>query len=190
MLEKYQQIPFWQKLLAVLGVLIIVVFLYYNYSHKPKEEEISRLERQLNNLLVENTEARKMENELPNLEANIQQLEFTLRHLTEILPTDREIDTFLTGLHQTALKNNLIVSEYRKQPDSAYQEFLIRVPMRYRVSGQYHDLRRFFEALATTTRIVNIMNLDLQIQARSRDARGGINASFDLTTFRFKADHE
>lgn len=186
MLEKYQQFPFWQKLLAVVAIVLIAGFLFYNYSYKEKEEEMERLERQLNSLMVENAEARKMEQELPNLEAKIRALEFDLQHLSEILPTEREAETFLASLYQRALSNNLLIPIYEKRPDTPYQEYLIKIPMRYEATGSYHDLRRFFEALAQATQIVNIINLDLQIETR-RTGRT-INAKFDLTTFRFVGD--
>lgn len=187
MLEKFQQIPFWQKLLAVVVILLIVGFLYYNYVYKEKEKDIANLEKQLNSLIVENTEARKMENELPNLERKIQDLEFNLNYLTEILPTEREIESFLNDLYRMALRNNLRVPNWIKQPETDYQEFLMMIPMKVDATGSYHDLRRFFENLSQTTRIVNIVNLDLKIEQR-RGGPGQIVAKFDLTTFRFKAE--
>ncbi len=183
MLEKYQQFPFWQKLIAIIVILAIIGFLYHNYVYKEKVSKIASMEKELNSLIVENTEARKMENELPNLERKIQQLEFNLEHLKEILPTDSEIERFLAGLYQTALKNNLRVPVYQKQPDADYEEFLIKVPMKYEANGKYNDLRRFYEALAQSTRIVNILNLDLKLEKK-----GGIVAKFELTTFRFKPE--
>jgi len=183
MLEKYQQIPFWQKLVAIIVILAVAGFLYNNYVYKEKVNQIASLEKQLNALIVENTEAKKMENELPNLERKIQQLEFNLEHLKEILPTDSEIERFLAGLYQTALKNNLRIPVYQKQPDANYEEFLIKVPMKYEARGRYNDLKRFYEALAQSTRIVNILNLDLKLEKA-----GGITAKFELTTFRFKPD--
>jgi len=185
MLEKYQTLPFWQRLVVVIALLIIIGGVFYQYMYKPKQKEITQLTSEFNKLRVENTEARKMEKELPNLEMNLQRLQFKLDAIKEILPSEKEIETFLNQFYQTALKFNLKVLKYSKRPEASYEEFLIKVPMEVEARGQYQNLRRFFKELAGSTRIVNVYNLKLKIGKGNK-----IVAGFEITTFRFKMESE
>ena len=120
---------------------------------------------------------------LPAAEQEVRALERSLRETTAILPDEQDPQDVLRHLHALASESALDLSRFTPKTivnKDQYSEGLIELGL----DGGYHDLGRFFERVATMSRLMSVT--ELQIRAHAKPGGGAtISASCTATTFVF-----
>ena len=174
--------------LASLGVL----YGWWALLFKPAWDDVDRLQKQLDGLVLQLNQKRRIAANLPQLEAQIKELQARLNASVARLPEEKEIPTLLTQVNSLGEESGLAFTLFRPQA-TVKKDFYAEVPIQVRVEGSFHALGAFFDRIGKMDRIVNIGTLNVLPapatgqggQRRAPDV--SIIADFSATTFTFVA---
>ncbi|PLX72894.1 MAG: pilus assembly protein PilO [Desulfuromonas sp.] len=182
-LEKILKLPLWQRLtaLGVVAVLIIAAFVWFMWL--PKQEELTKLEGQLQKIEAELVQKRQIAKNLPKFKEEFAKMEKLLEQALTELPNQKEIPSLLTNLAALAKSNGLDVKKFQPQGEVP-KGFFAEVPSQLSLEGSFHEMAEFAQAIGLLPRIVNISNLDLS-GPKTRGNEAVLKIGCKVTTFRF-----
>lgn len=152
-----EEIAEW-PLLAQVAVMLLLVAVIQGFGYwfylKPQAEHIDELkikEQTLKSTVV--IKANKVAT-LPKLQAQLAELSERYDYLSKQLPVQKELASMLASVNEVGLKNSLTFTRIdwgQKQN----QEFLYRLPLNIELTGDYHNIGDFTQAIAELPRIIN-----------------------------------
>ncbi|WP_159656237.1 type 4a pilus biogenesis protein PilO [Vibrio atypicus] len=149
-----------QLVVTVLFIVVIQAAGYWFYL-KPKVENLERLKQQESVLKsTVRIKANKVAT-LPKLQAQLDELSERYDYLSRQLPVQKELASMLASVNEEGLKNSLTFTRIdwgQKQN----QEFLYRLPLNIELTGDYHNIGDFSQAIAELPRIINFDDVDWQ----------------------------
>jgi type IV pilus assembly protein PilO len=172
--------------LAAVGFLLMWWYLLF----QPAWDERGRLQTQLASLEQQLFAKKRIAANLPQLEAEIKQLQERLKASVARLPEEKEIPTLLTQVNSLGEESGLAFTLFRPQA-AVKKDFYAEVPIQVRVEGSFHALGAFFDRIGKMERIVNIGALSVAPApatgpgGRRRGPDMTIIADFSATTFTF-----
>jgi type IV pilus assembly protein PilO len=123
---------------------------------------------------------------LPLLQKEVAESEAALQQTTAILPDEKDPQDVLRNLHEMASEAALDIETFTPKTivtRTQYSEW----PITLGVQGTYHNLGRFFDRIASMTRLMSVS--ELQIKAIPKAGpQGTVTATCVATTFVFKKD--
>lgn len=152
----------------------------------PESAELETSRARLKTLEAEVSRVQAMAGKLPVVEREVRALEIALRETTAIIPDEKDPQDVLRNLHEMASETALDIASFAPKPivtKTQYSEW----PIQLGFEGSYHDLARFFERVATMSRLMSVSDLNIKTKQRP-SGRGTISASCVATTFVFKKD--
>ncbi len=189
-LEQIAKAPVGTKLAGVGVLLGLVTVLNYfvmgvNFgaSISEIEDKILRVNAEQHKLDGELIEKQAIANDLNRFRKERELLEQRLKQALAELPEEKNLDELLQMFQDQAQKSGLeIVSIVPDAPASA--GFYVKLPIKMKVSGNFHEIATFFDALGRLRRIVNVSNISLD---SPKDVSGKVvvAGSFVATTFMF-----
>jgi len=180
-----------RQLYLLLGLVAVGFLLMWWYLlFRPAWDERDRLQTQLAGLEQQLFEKKRIAANLPQLEAEIKQLQERLKASVARLPEEKEIPTLLTQVNSLGEESGLAFTLFRPQA-AVKKDFYAEVPIQVRVEGSFHALGAFFDRIGKMERIVNIGALSVAPApatgpgGRRRGPEMTIIADFNATTFTF-----
>jgi len=176
--------PLYQRVLMLLGVVLILVASYVWLMIVPQQEELSQLAKQNADLQIKLDADRRVAANLPIYKAEYEKMLQKLDNALAQLPNNKEIPTLLTSISSSAKANGLDVLTFKPDPEVP-KGFYAEVPVTLKLEGSFHNVASFFYKVGTLPRIVNISNVKIGVK---KSATGGpVRLSIDClaTTFRF-----
>jgi len=180
-----------RQLYLLLGLVAVGFLLMWWYLlFQPAWDERDRLQTQLAGLEQQLFEKKRIAANLPQLEAEIKQLQERLKASVARLPEEKEIPTLLTQVNSLGEESGLAFTLFRPQA-AVKKDFYAEVPIQVRVEGSFHALGAFFDRIGKMERIVNIGALSVAPApatgpgGRRRGPDMTIIADFSATTFTF-----
>jgi len=166
----------------VLGGALYVAMHFYVFEDiradiARREDNIAKLEREIE-------KGRAAQRDLPKLEEEIRNDELELDRLKQILPTGRETDQLIKKLRQLTEAGHFSLVRFTPQP-YVEQDFYYEWPIAVSLEGTYHELGLLFDRLSRYKRIINVTELTIQ-PARARGSDATITATFTARTFIYK----
>jgi type IV pilus assembly protein PilO len=155
---------------------LYVKFFWLPISAKQSElsEQIAQIETKIAKAEAQASRLKRLQDELASL--NQQAFEAERR-----LPKDKDIPDILVTLSKLADKHRVSIQSISPGPQKSQQYFTeLAYPMA--VKGSYHNLGRFFAAVALETRIFNMR--DVVYPGVGGD--GEMVATFTLLTYQYK----
>ena len=122
-----------------------------------------------------------------NFELYVQQLnevEQSFGALVKQLPNRSEIDALLTDVNQAGLGRGLQFELFRPAAQEKMADFYAELPIKIRITGNYHDMGAFASDVAQLPRIVTLN--DVAISAE----KGGLTLDAVAKTFRYLDEEE
>jgi type IV pilus assembly protein PilO len=177
--------PRWQILIFAL-LSVLVVFAGWELLIGPARDDVAAKQAKLSTLQGEVARAQATASRLPAVERDVKQLELALRATTAILPDEKDPQDVLRNLHDVASESALELASFTPKAivtKPQYSEW----PIDLGFEGGYHNLGRFFERVATMSRLVSVADLHIKVNQKAT-ARNTITASCTATTFVFKKD--
>ncbi len=179
-----QSLPWYGQLgvYLLIGAVLFGFFYYLHYS--PTNEEIEKIESDLE--VVENKIriAERQEGKLKLLKEEIANYEATLEELKLILPEESEVSQIIKKIQSIISSARLKIGKFAEQkkiPQSVY----IEVPYSISLEGTYHNLGVFFDQLSRLQKIFTVNNLSITpIQRKISDY--SISANFNTSTYIYK----
>ncbi|BCR04681.1 type IV pilus assembly protein PilO [Desulfuromonas versatilis] len=182
-LEKVLKLPAYQRILILVGIMLLIAGLFVYLVYLPMGEEYSQLQERNRTLEAKLQEDRRIANNLPKFRAEYEKMKEQLDAALSELPNEKEIPTLLTSIASLAKENGLDVLKF--QPNSEVSKgFYAEVPVTLRLAGSYHEVGLFSDAISRLPRIVNLNNLSLSTP-KSEDGRTQLSVDVLATTFRF-----
>ena len=123
---------------------------------------------------------------LPALRREVQAIEAQLLQTTAVLPDEKDPQDVLRNLNEVASESLLSIATFTPKAivtKTQYSEW----PISLALEGSYHDLGRFFDRVASMSRLMSVSDLQIKVQPKPM-SRSTITASCVATTFVFKKD--
>jgi type IV pilus assembly protein PilO len=141
---------------------------------------VAKQQEQLDRDFIEKT---AIANDLNRFRKEKELLERRLEEALAELPEQKNIDELLQLFQDRAQKAGLEINTITPQAEKS-EGFYARIPIDMTVTGNFHEIATFFDALGRLRRIVNIgqISMDSPKEAKGRLV---VNAKFVLTTFMF-----
>ncbi len=167
---------------AIIGVVIVIG--YVMLVVWPKQEEITRLTTESRKLGAEVDEKRKIAQQLPQIEREVQAMDLQLKAVLVKLPEEKEIPNLLTQVNTLGQQVGLEFTSFRPAPIQA-REFYAEVPINLRVEGSYHTLGTFFDRLSKMPRIVTVGDFKVAPRKAEKGVDRTITADFGVVTYTY-----
>ncbi len=190
LIERIAKAPTGTKAGVVALTVILLTALNYFVMSLPAGPSISDMEAKLKTLAktqaqldAEFIEKTAIANNLNQFRREKELLEQRLAEARAELPEEKNLDELLRLLQDRAQRAGLEIATIEPQPVKT-EGFYARIPVPMTVTGNFHEIATFFDALARLRRIVNVSDL---VFDQPKDANGKvvINAKFLVTTFMF-----
>ncbi len=152
-------------LLPQLAVLLLLVLAlqgagYWLYL-LPKQDALEGLKQQEQTLKSTiRIKASKVAT-LPKLKIQLDELAERYDFLLRQLPVQKELASMLASVNELGLENTLTFTRI-DWGEKQNQEFLYRLPLNIELTGNYHNIGDFSEAIARLPRIINFDDVDWQ----------------------------
>lgn len=169
--------------IAVTALNYFVVSATFGPSISEVETRIAKAKTDQARLDREYIEKTSIANNLNQFRREKELLEERLRQALAELPEDKKIDELLQLLQDRAQKAGLEIGTIEPRPVST-ERFYARIPIPMSVTGSFHEIATFFDALGRMQRIVNVTDIVLD---GPKDVNGKmmLNGKFLATTFMF-----
>ncbi|MCC7007570.1 MAG: type 4a pilus biogenesis protein PilO [Acidobacteria bacterium] len=152
----------------------------------PADAEITAARTRLGTVEGEVRKAQLVAMRLPAVQREVRALELSLKETEAVIPAEKDPQDVLRSLHQLASDSQLDIASFAPKPIVAKAQYT-EWPIQLGLEGTYHDLGRFFDRVATMSRLMSVSDLQLKTKTKSA-GRGSISASFLATTFVFQPD--
>lgn len=149
----------------------------------PEMDQIQRTQAELRKLEDELIQKQSIANNLAQFKHEKEILERRLAQALTELPNEANIDDLIRSLAEIATKSGLTLNTIDPQSEQR-QSFYAAIPIVMSVTGNYHEIGVFLDALSKLARIVNVTNIKMS-QPRITNEKLVVNASYVATTFRF-----
>ncbi|MDR0996952.1 MAG: type 4a pilus biogenesis protein PilO [Zoogloeaceae bacterium] len=153
--------PVVPRVAACIGAFVLIVFLGWYLLWSPEQEALSdgeAREAQLKDDLT--TKMRQAANKDLYAE-RLKELNVAFGALMKQLPGKMDVENLLTDITQSGQAQGLEFSAFTPADKEISHEFYVELPVSVTVRGTYHDMGRFFEAIAKMPRIVALSDLTI-----------------------------
>jgi len=171
------------RVILIFLPVIIIIAVFYFVIYSPRNEDLSRLEKDISKLNNEINVSSIKASQLDELKKKNIMLQARLKELRDQLPEEKEVSSLLKEVSDLGAKAGLNIlywkpGERKSNPSGLYDE----IPVKVEVTGGYHDLGTFFSHISNLRRIVNISDIKLS-DPKTEKGSTVIKASFTATTF-------
>jgi type IV pilus assembly protein PilO len=159
-LEKALKLPLYQRLIIVFAIVGAIAAAFFYLLYLPESENLQRLVAQNQTLETKLAEDRRIASNLPKFKEEYEKMKEQLDQALTELPNEREIPGLLSSIASLAKDNGLDVLRFKpgqERPSGFYAE----VPIELKLTGSFHQLASFSQAVGDLPRIVNLNNLSM-----------------------------
>ena len=152
----------------------------------PAQAELSSQRAKLASIQGDVARAQATAGKLPQLQHEVAEAEAALQQTTAVLPDEKDPQDVLRNLHDLASESALDIETFTPKTivtRAQYAEW----PITLGLQGTYHNLGRFFDRIASMTRLMSVSELQIKSMPKAGPA-GTITATCLATTFVFKKD--
>jgi type IV pilus assembly protein PilO len=190
LIERIAKAPLGAKIGVVAGAIVLVTLLNYFVFAIPYGDSVSEVETKIKRISTEQErldrdfiEKTAIANDLNRFRKEKELLEQRLEEALAELPEQKNIDELLQLFQDRAQKAGLEINTIEPRPEQS-QGFYATIPIPMTVTGNFHEIATFFDALGRLRRIVNVSDITLD-QPKEVKGKVVVSAKFLLTTFMF-----
>jgi type IV pilus assembly protein PilO len=177
--------PNQQKKLLLALLPLVLAFLYYQFVHGPRTEQIEELEARLEQLERANAAARVLaERGGPELQRRLAVYEQHMTRLEELLPRREEVAELLHSMTLRAQSAGVELTGLRPESEEP-SPYYTRHTYEVNVRGAYHNVGRFLTEVGSLPRIITPAEFKLTGNTGMTDRTGSplLNANFRIITY-------
>jgi type IV pilus assembly protein PilO len=186
MAKSFHQLSPRAQLIVFAGLCVLTVVGAWQVLLGPARVELEARRARLQTLQSEVTRVQAVAGKLPVVEREVRALEVALRETTAVIPDEKDPQDVLRNLHEMASESALDIASFAPKPivsKTQYSEW----PIQLGFEGTYHDLARFFDRVASMSRLMSVSDLNIKTRQRP-NGRGTVTATCVATTFVFRKD--
>jgi type IV pilus assembly protein PilO len=190
LIERLAKAPLGAKVGAVAAIVAALTLLNYFVFAIPYGDSITDVEAKIKRVTTEQErldrdfiEKTAIANDLNRFRKEKELLEQRLEEALAELPEQKNIDELLQLFQDRAQKAGLEINTIEPKAEQS-QGFYATIPIPMTVTGNFHEVATFFDALGRLRRIVNVSDISLE---EPKDSKGKVvvTAKFLVTTFMF-----
>lgn len=171
--------------LIVFGLLCVVAVVgAWQVSIGPGAAELETRRARLAKLEGEIVRVQAIADKLPQLQREVRSLEVALRETTASIPEEKDPQDVLRNLYELASDSSLDLARFEPSAIIAKAQYS-EWPIKVNFEGGYHDLGRFFDRLASMSRLISVTDLNIKTKSKPT-GRGTVTATCLATTFVFR----
>lgn len=169
----------------LLLVLLIQGVGYWFYL-KPEEARLNNLIQEEQTLKVAlRIKANKVA-ALPQLQSQLDELTTRYELLLQQLPAQKELATMLASVNELGIDNKLTFTRI-DWGEKQSENFLYRLPLNIELTGDFHDIGRFSQAIATLPRIITFKDVTWQRVSQESET---LHFRVRANTYQFKPEEK
>jgi type IV pilus assembly protein PilO len=180
--------PTGQKVGALVGLVLAVVVLDWQYWYGPNQRDLADVTAQVAQKRADLDSKRGKTNARGELERELRDINAELKRAQARLPDQREIADLLSSVAASGRASGLEIVLFRQKPE-VYHDFYADVPVEMQMRGTYTDVALFLDRVKRLDRIVNISDMNMK-KPRIEGDRMMLDAACTATTFRFLDEAE
>ncbi|MFG0604337.1 type 4a pilus biogenesis protein PilO [Vibrio mimicus] len=185
-LDEITEWPLLPQLMVILLLMLLIQGAGYWFYLMPRQDEIAVLKQEEETVKATlRIKANKVA-ALPQIQAQLDELKERYDFLLRQLPVQKELASMLASVNQLGLDNSLTFTRI-DWGERESQEFLYRLPLNIELTGNYHDIGDFSEAIAKLPRIINFDDVDWQ---RVSQESSTLHFRVRAYTYQFKQEVE
>ncbi len=173
-------LPSWQKIVALVVIVIVIITGYFFLGWQPLQQEIESQQAQVERQRVVLKKNQRLAQDLPRKRAEFAKLEKQLKVALNMLPKKSQIPDLLESVTWAGKDSGLEFSVFKPKGESAKQIYA-EVPVDISVKGTYRQLLTFLKRVGEMPRIVAIKNLNIS----QGKAGGNLVVKGNVITYRF-----
>ncbi|MCG6269603.1 type 4a pilus biogenesis protein PilO [Vibrio furnissii] len=160
-LDEISEWPLVAQLVALVLLVLVLQGAGYWFYLQPKQDTLAARKQQEQTLKSTiRIKASKVAT-LPKLKIQLDELAQRYDFLLRQLPVQKELASMLASVNELGLDNSLTFTRI-DWGEKQNQQFLYRLPLNIELTGNYHDIGDFSEAIARLPRIINFDDVDWQ----------------------------
>ncbi|TRN23350.1 type IV pilus inner membrane component PilO [Vibrio furnissii] len=160
-LDEINEWPLVAQLVALVLLVLVLQGAGYWFYLQPKQDTLAAHKQQEQTLKSTiRIKASKVAT-LPKLKIQLDELAQRYDFLLRQLPVQKELASMLASVNELGLDNSLTFTRI-DWGEKQNQQFLYRLPLNIELTGNYHDIGDFSEAIARLPRIINFDDVDWQ----------------------------
>ncbi|EGR4189726.1 type 4a pilus biogenesis protein PilO [Vibrio cholerae] len=160
-LDEISEWPLLPQLVVILLIMLLIQGAGYWFYLMPKQDEIALLKQEEETVKATlRIKANKVA-VLPQIQAQLDELKERYDFLLRQLPVQKELASMLASVNQLGIDSSLTFTRI-DWGERESQEFLYRLPLNIELTGSYHDIGDFSQAIAKLPRIINFDDVDWQ----------------------------
>ncbi|MFO4659502.1 type 4a pilus biogenesis protein PilO [Vibrio cholerae] len=160
-LDEISEWPLLPQLVVILLIMLLIQGAGYWFYLMPKQDEIALLKQEEETVKATLRIKVNKVAVLPQIQAQLDELKERYDFLLRQLPVQKELASMLASVNQLGLDSSLTFTRI-DWGERESQEFLYRLPLNIELTGSYHDIGDFSQAIAKLPRIINFDDVDWQ----------------------------
>ena len=184
--EKIEQVAKLPKAarFGIIGVIAVAIASgYFFLFYQENAEELKALHAQELELQRKLSEVRSIAANISAFEAEIEDLEIHLKTVLRQLPNNKELEVLLTDISNLGKTAGVEIRSFKRGKELSH-DFYAEVPIDLELTGEFHDVARFFELVSKLPRIVNMGSLNIKVVSEDEESTV-LSVKGTATTFRF-----
>src|SRR4051812_19142462 len=149
-----------QKVGVVAAFVVALTAANWYFFVDPEQTQITQRQTQLRGLEDELIQKQSIANNLAQFKHEKEILERRLAQALTELPNEANVDDLIRSLSEIGTKSGLTINSIDPQGEQR-QSFYASIPIVMSVSGNYHEIGVFLDALSKLARIVNVTNIKM-----------------------------
>ncbi len=158
--QKIGQLSKLQRILISAATVLIILGVFTYIYCIPKFQEIDQLKSDIAKAEKKLAETKKKAADLKEYRRKMEAARAKFTVVSRALPLKDEVPSLLTSVSQAGKDAGLTFLLFEPKSEKK-QDFYAEIPVNMQLSGGYHDLGEFFDALAAMPRIVNVQHFRL-----------------------------
>lgn len=185
-LDEVAEWPVVPQLVVIFVLVLLLQGAGYWFYLQPKVALIEQMKLQEETLKSQVAVKASKVATLPRLKAQLDELSKRYHYLSRQLPVQKELASMLASVNELGLKNSLKFTRI-DWGEKQNQAFLYRRPLNMELTGEFHDIGDFAQAIAELPRIIHFADIDWQrISQESQTLHFRVRAY----TYQFKPEIE
>jgi type IV pilus assembly protein PilO len=169
---------------GIIGVIAVAIASgYFFLFYQENAEELKALHAQELELQRKLSEVRSIAANISAFEAEIEDLEIHLKTVLRQLPNNKELEVLLTDISNLGKTAGVEIRAFKRGKELSH-DFYAEVPIDLELTGEFHDVARFFELVSKLPRIVNMGSLNIKVVSEDEESTV-LSVKGTATTFRF-----
>ncbi len=183
LIAKYSKIPAKQRY-ALLGLILVgLIGGYWYLYHADLSANLEGLESQHRALEAERAEKQAYVDNLARYEARLNELQQDLNAARAQLPDSENVPQLLAQLGNKGRQSGLSILQFKPLGESV-KNYVAEISFAMQVSGSYHEIGTFIDAIGKLDRIVNVTGISMK-NPKTVNQKVILAANFTLKTYRF-----